>query len=142
MPTVIREQRAPSLRREAPVPPGRSPQHDMGSREYRALEGSEETEQERRNRRRLNHIPDSLEMMWKRLVRKGGKGRVTEGKGRREVPPKSTWREAVVNICGLWGAAPHLLPCLPGSSVHGILQARTLEWVTMPSARGSSQPRD
>ena len=30
----------------------------------------------------------------------------------------------------------------PGSSVHGILQARILEWVTMPSSRGSSQPRD
>ena len=30
----------------------------------------------------------------------------------------------------------------PGSSVHGILQARTLEWVAMPSPRGSSQPRD
>ena len=30
----------------------------------------------------------------------------------------------------------------PGSSVHGILQARILEWVTMPSSRGSFQPRD
>ena len=29
----------------------------------------------------------------------------------------------------------------PGSSVHGILQARMLEWVTMPSSRGSSRPR-
>ena len=29
-----------------------------------------------------------------------------------------------------------------GSSVHGILQARILEWVAMPSSRGSSQPRD
>ena len=29
-----------------------------------------------------------------------------------------------------------------GSSVHGILQARTLEQVAMPSSRGSSQPRD
>ena len=28
----------------------------------------------------------------------------------------------------------------PGSSVHGILQARILEWVTMPSSRGSSLP--
>ena len=28
----------------------------------------------------------------------------------------------------------------PGSSVHGILQARVLEWVAMPSSRGSSQP--
>ena len=27
---------------------------------------------------------------------------------------------------------------LPGSCVHGILQARILEWVTMPSSRGSS----
>ena len=30
----------------------------------------------------------------------------------------------------------------PGSSVHGIFQARILEWVAMPSSRGSSQPRD
>ena len=30
----------------------------------------------------------------------------------------------------------------PGSSVHGILQARILEWVAMPSSRGSSRPRD
>ena len=29
----------------------------------------------------------------------------------------------------------------PGSSVHGILQARILEWVAMLSSRGSSQPR-
>ena len=29
----------------------------------------------------------------------------------------------------------------PGSSVYGILQARILEWVDMPSSRGSSQPR-
>ena len=31
---------------------------------------------------------------------------------------------------------------LPGSSVHGILQASILEWVAMPSSRGSSQHRD
>ena len=29
---------------------------------------------------------------------------------------------------------------LPGSSVHGILHARVLEWVAMPSSRGSSPP--
>ena len=28
----------------------------------------------------------------------------------------------------------------PGSSVHGILQARILEWVAMPFSRGSSHP--
>ena len=30
----------------------------------------------------------------------------------------------------------------PGSSVHGILQARIPEWVVAPSSRGSSWPRD
>ena len=30
----------------------------------------------------------------------------------------------------------------PGSSVHGILQARILEWVPISSSRGSSPPRD
>ena len=30
----------------------------------------------------------------------------------------------------------------PGSSDRGILQARILEWVAMPSSRGSSPPRD
>ena len=30
----------------------------------------------------------------------------------------------------------------PCSSVHGILQERILEWVAMPSSRGSSQPRN
>ena len=31
---------------------------------------------------------------------------------------------------------------LPGSSVHGIHQARVLEWVAISFSRGSSQPRD
>ena len=31
---------------------------------------------------------------------------------------------------------------LPGSSVHGILHARILEWVTIPFSRRSSQPGD
>ena len=30
----------------------------------------------------------------------------------------------------------------PGSSVHGILQTRILEWDARPSSRGSSRPRD
>ena len=30
----------------------------------------------------------------------------------------------------------------PGSSIHGSLQARIMEWVAMTSSRGSSQPRD
>ena len=57
--------------------------------------------------------------------------------------------------CGLWVTAyiccaellqscPTLcdpMDCsLPGSSVHRVLQARILEWVPIPSSRGSSQP--
>ena len=30
----------------------------------------------------------------------------------------------------------------PGSSVHGILQAKIVEWVAIPFSRGSSRPRD
>ena len=30
----------------------------------------------------------------------------------------------------------------PGSSFHGIFQARILEWVAIPFSRGSSPPRD
>ena len=31
---------------------------------------------------------------------------------------------------------------LPGFSVHGILQARILEWIAIPFSRGTSQPRN
>ena len=31
---------------------------------------------------------------------------------------------------------------LPGSSVHGVFQARVLEWGAISFSRGSSQPRD
>ena len=34
------------------------------------------------------------------------------------------------------------MDCNPPVSVRGILQARVLEWIAMPSSRGSSQPRD
>ena len=37
----------------------------------------------------------------------------------------------------------YLMDCsLPDSSVQGILQARIMEWVAMPSSRGSSWPKD
>ena len=37
---------------------------------------------------------------------------------------------------------PHGLYSPPGSSVHGILQARILEWVVIPFFRGSSCPKN
>ena len=59
-----------------------------------------------------------------------------------------------LGCCGiLWKWKCSLLGCvwlfcnpmdcsLPGSSVHGILQAGILEWVAFPFSRGSSWPRD
>ena len=41
-----------------------------------------------------------------------------------------------VTLCDPMDCSP------PGSSVHGIHQARILEWVAMYSSRGSSRPRD
>ena len=40
------------------------------------------------------------------------------------------------------GVAVSMDYTLPGSSFHGIHQARILEWVAMPFSRGSSQPRN
>ena len=48
----------------------------------------------------------------------------------------------------VWSLSPDRLSAIPrtvapsGSSVHGILQPRTLEWVAMPSSRASSPPRN
>ena len=39
-------------------------------------------------------------------------------------------------LCGLMDSSP------PSSSVHGFSQAQILEWVAVPSSRGSSWPRD
>ena len=50
------------------------------------------------------------------------------------VPAKSL--QSYPTLCNPMNCSP------PGSSVHGILQARILEWVAMPSFRGSSQRRD
>ena len=46
------------------------------------------------------------------------------------------WLQSCLTLCVPMDCSPS------GSSVHGILQARILEWVAMPSSRGSSQPRD
>ena len=54
-------------------------------------------------------------------------------------------RKSLLTLCC---AQSHLSPTwhnpvarsLPGCSAHGILQVRKLEWVAMPSSRGSSQP--
>ena len=53
-------------------------------------------------------------------------------------PGKWKWNfsRSVVTLCDPTDCS------LPGSFVHGIFQARVLEWVAISFSRGSSQPRD
>ena len=57
-----------------------------------------------------------------------------------------TERDLYTLLCSVTQSRPTLCDLLdcspPSSSVHGILQARILERVPMPSSRGSSQSRD
>ena len=54
-----------------------------------------------------------------------------------------TQRKKESEVAQLWPTLCDPMDCsLSGSSVHGILQARILEWVVISSSRGSSEPRD
>ena len=55
-------------------------------------------------------------------------------------PPTPSMKVKVAQLCPTLCGPMDCSP--PGSSVHGILQTRTLEWVAMPSSRGSSWPWD
>ena len=48
----------------------------------------------------------------------------------------------VCMLSHVWFFATPLHCSLPGSSVHGIFQARILQWVAISFSRGSSQLRD
>ena len=53
------------------------------------------------------------------------------------------WKEVKVLVTQLCPTLCNPMDCSsPGSSVHGILQARILEWVAISFSRGSSRPRD
>ena len=49
--------------------------------------------------------------------------------------PDATYYSGLVAKSRLTLATPWAVCSLSGSSVHGILQARTMEWVAMPSSR-------
>ena len=56
-----------------------------------------------------------------------------------KTPGMPMWSEVSQSCPILWDP----MDCSPpGSSVHGIFQARVLEWVAISFSRGSSQPRD
>ena len=49
---------------------------------------------------------------------------------------KDAYIDDLLGKANYWGKRS-----MPGSSVHGIPQAKIVEWVTMPTSRGSSPPR-
>ena len=57
-----------------------------------------------------------------------------------------SWNCLCVCVCSVTQLCPNLynpMDCsLPGSSVHGIFQARILKWVAISYSRGYSRPRD
>ena len=57
--------------------------------------------------------------------------------------PFPVWYPAESEVAQLCPTLCNPMDCsLPGSSLHGILQARVLEWVAISFSRGSSQLRD
>ena len=76
--------------------------------------------------------------------------RVEQGEENISYPPNSQILSSAFRRAVLCATSLQLCPTLcspmdcspPGSSVHGILQARVLGRVSVPSFRGSSQPRD
>ena len=72
-----------------------------------------------------------------------GKGQFSFQSQRRAMPNNVLSVKMKVLVAQLFLTLCNPMDCSPpGSSVHGILQARTLEWVAIPFSRGSSQPRD
>ena len=60
-------------------------------------------------------------------------------------PARNAWRFVVVAVQSLshvWFFSDPTDGSPPGSSVHGISQARILEWTATSFSRGSSRPRD
>ena len=68
-------------------------------------------------------------------VKEPGTGRSESGTKDIEGKGKVFFARSCPTLCNPIDGSP------PGSSVHGVLQARTLAWVAMPSSRGSSQAR-
>ena len=59
------------------------------------------------------------------------------------MPPEEFVPHCLCEVTSVMSDSLQPMDCsLPGSSVNGILQARVLEWVAMPSFRGSSWSRN
>ena len=88
--------------------------------------------------------------VWYKRVRENFRHGVSSSRMELPFAKKGNLGCVFIRSLALHAKSLHLCPALcdpmdcnpPGSSVHEILQARILEWVAMPSSRGSSWPRD
>ena len=67
----------------------------------------------------------------------GGHGNLLQYSCLENPMDRGAWQATVYRVAKSWTWLKWL-----NMSVHGILQARTLEWVAIPFSRGSSWPRD
>ena len=103
------------------------------------------------------HVPSCSAFLTQLLTREtgDGAGRGRAGGAGKSSPGAGGSQDGVflgrerIHVCAAAVLAQSCLTLLrphefspPGSSVHGILQARILAWVAISSSRGSSRPRD
>ena len=65
-----------------------------------------------------------------------GGGKLVDTKRRNHPASESVSAQSCLTVCDTMECIP------PGSSVHGILQARILQWVAIPFSRASPRPWD
>ena len=96
------------------------------------------------------HIPDSIHQLWLLSTEAGTEPIGSEQEGAAPLQP-SLWRPQLAepqrshcksDLCSAQVAQSCLILCDPMDyTVHGILQARILQWVALPFSKGSSQSR-
>ena len=92
-----------------------------------------------------SHLQTKMRKRWKSNVLKKSGTELGQNPTLLAVRPNSLCY-TILRACSVTQSCPtlcDLMDCsLPGSSVHGIFQARILEWVAISFSRGSYQPRD
>ena len=90
------------------------------------------------------HNRNPMNMLWKSDSSINSVTNIPWAQKGRSIAYSEYWELKVkVSVAQPWPILCNPMDCSPpGSSVHGILQARALEWVAIPFSRGSSQLKD
>ena len=91
------------------------------------------------------HLQTKMRKRWKSTVLKKSSAELGQNPTFLAVRPSSLCY-TILHACSVTQSCPTLCDLMdysqPGSSVHGIFQAKILEWVAISFSRGSYQPRD